>query len=123
MENIKTDKSVLISEMNAQKAAFDYAKQPLIEILKKGNDANDKLSLGFGVSEEQYERYGSEVQDMYLEFVIKGTLTFPVEKLLETSETLPEFVLKMLIMEKMKSSTLQRMYQLNRIEELFRGGM
>lgn len=123
MENIKTDKSVLISEMNAQKAAFDYAKQPLLEMLKKDNDANNKLSLAFGVSEEQYERYYSEVKNVYLEFVIQGTLTFQVEKLLETSETLPEFVLKMLIQDKMKLSTLQRMYQLKRIQELFRGGM
>lgn len=112
-----------ISEVATQKAAFDYAKQPLIEILKKDNDANDKLSLGFGVSEEQYEWYCSEVKDVYLEFAIQGTLTFQVEKLLETSETLPEFVLKMLILDKMKLSTLQRMYQLNRIQELFRGGM
>jgi hypothetical protein len=107
-----------ISEVVTQKAAFDYAKQPLLEMLKKDNDANNKLSLGFGVSEEQYERYCSEVQSMYLEFVIQGTLTFQVEKLLETSETLPEFVLKMLILDKMKLSTLQRMYQLKRIQEL-----
>lgn len=112
-----------ISEVTTQKAAFDYAKKPLIEILKKDNDTNNKLSLGFGISEEQYERYCLEVQDMYLEFVIQGTLTFQVEKLLEISETSPEFAIKMLILEKMKISALQRMYQSNRIQELFRGGM
>jgi len=82
-----------LKEVDVEKSAFEFCKEPLEQVLKN-NTNSEKIYDAFGLTQEQYDVFGQQIRDNLPELIECKKKSETILMILQSSQSLTEFVIK-----------------------------